>query len=76
MATTRVSGNLPMPMFLVFFTDEIAHGMQPVEAPDAAAAESVIRELNPDARVGAVLCDGVDADGHHRLLAAWIRGQR
>ncbi len=72
MATTRVSGNLPVPQFLVFFTDEIAHGMQPVEAPDAAAAEAVILDLNPDARVGAVLDDGFDADGRHRLLTAWI----
>ncbi len=74
MATTWVPRHFPVPQFLVFFTDEIAHGMQPVEAPDAAAAEAVILDLNPDARVGAVLDDGVDAAGRHRLLAEWIRG--
>ncbi len=75
MATNRESGHLPVPQFLVFFTDEIAHGMRPVEAPDAAAAEAVIRELHPDARVGAVLDEGVDAAERHRLLVAWVQGQ-
>jgi hypothetical protein len=64
-----------MPVYLVFFTDEIAHGMQPVEAIDAAAAEAMVRALIPDARVGSVLDDGVDASERHHLLTKWVQGQ-
>ncbi len=59
----------------MFFIDAIAHGVRPVDAPDDAAAEAVNRELNPDAKVGAVLDDGVYAAGRHRMLAAWVRGR-
>jgi hypothetical protein len=64
-----------MPSYLVFFTDEIAHGMQPVEASDAAAAEAMVRDLNPDARVGSVLDVGLNGAERHRLLAEWVQEQ-
>ncbi len=76
MATTRVSGNLPVTQFAVFFIDPAAIGLQRLDAPDAAAAEAMVLDQHPDAQVHAVDSALVTEENRHRLLAAWVRDPR
>ncbi len=76
MATTRVSGNLPVTHFAVFFIDPAVIGLQRVEAADAAAAEGMVLDQHPDAQVHAVDGALVTEENRHRLLAAWVRDPR
>jgi hypothetical protein len=63
-----------MPSFAVFFRDEVALGLQRVEASDAVAAEAMVQEAHPEAVLHAVDGALVTAENRHRLLASWARG--
>ena len=63
-----------MPSFAVFFADQIAFGMQLVDASDAIEAEVLVMDQNPGASVHAVEGALVTEENRHLLLANWIRG--
>ena len=63
-----------MASFAVFFCDAAAIGLQRVKAADAAAAEAIVLDQQPDAEVHAVDAALVTEENRHRLLAAWIMG--
>ena len=62
-----------MASYAVFFMDLAAIGIQRVEAADAAAAEGMVLDQNPDAEVHAVDGALVTEENRHRMLAAWVR---
>jgi hypothetical protein len=62
-----------MASYAVFFMDLAAIGIQRVEATDAAAAEGMVLDQNPDAEVHAVDGALVTEENRHRLLADWVK---
>jgi hypothetical protein len=61
--------------FAVFFSDPAAIGPQRLDAPDAAAAESMVLDQRPDAQVHAVDGALVHERNSQQLVAAWLRRQ-
>ncbi len=59
-----------MPRFALFFADEAAVGMRPVEAAGAAAAEALVLEPHPGGRLHAVDGALVSEENRFRMLAA------
>jgi hypothetical protein len=70
-ATTRLSGHVPVTQFAVFFSDPAVIGLQRLDAPDAAAAEAMVLVQHPDAQVHAVDGSLVTDENRHPMLAAW-----
>ena len=64
-----------MTQFAVFFSDPAAIGPQRLDAPDAAAAESMVLDQRPDAQVHAVDGALVHERNSQQLVAAWLRRQ-
>ena len=64
-----------MPKFAVFFSDDAGFGIEMVQALDAAHAQDIARAQHPTGRLSAVPAELVDGVNHHKLLAAWLRGE-
>jgi len=64
-----------VPKFAVLFRDELAVGVTRVEAASAAAAEAMVMEEHPGAKVHAVDGATVTEENRVRMLGAWLRQQ-
>jgi len=58
--------------FAVFFSDPLAHGIEFVEAANAAQAEQQAERDHEGGRVGVVPAERLEGCDQHRLLMGWI----
>jgi hypothetical protein len=65
-----------MPKFAVFFSDGAGFGIEMVQGLDLAHAEDIARSQHPTGRLSAVPAELLDGQDRHKLLAAWLRGER
>jgi len=65
-----------MPQFAVFFDDEAGFGVEMVQALDACHAQDISRAQHSTGRLSAVPAEPLDGQDRHRLLQAWLSGER
>ena len=63
-----------MPQFAVFFSDGAGFGIEMVHALDATHAQDIARAQHPSGRLSAVPAGLLGGQDHHKLLAAWLKG--